>query len=98
MLLRFPFDPRSGLVLCYYEPIKKTDYPDQKAKGYLPLWMVSKLEADVSSARPHFTLEYGHVTFTFKGVHQKALRRPVHYLTRHLVFFRSTQAFPRSGA
>jgi hypothetical protein len=63
----------SGLVLCYYEPLKHTDYPDQKAKGYLPLWMVSKLEADVSSARPHFTLEYGPAKFTFKGLHHSII-------------------------
>jgi hypothetical protein len=60
----------SGLVLCYYEPIKHTDYPDKIAKGYLPLWMLSKLEADVSLAVPQFSLHYGSDVFTFKGMRQ----------------------------
>jgi hypothetical protein len=57
----------SGLALCYYEPVKHTDFPSQKAKGYLPLWMLSKLEADVSSATPFFSMQYGSDAFTFKG-------------------------------
>ena len=71
----FPFQfsrhcARSGFVLCYYEPLKHTDYPDKTAKGYLPLWMLSKLEADVSLAVPQFSLHYGSDVFTFKGAHQ----------------------------
>lgn len=57
----------NGLVLCYFEPTKHTDYPEQKAKGYLPLWMLSKVEADVSLAIPQFSLHYGTDTFTFKA-------------------------------
>jgi hypothetical protein len=60
---------KTGLVLCYYEPVKHTDFPNQKAKGYLPLWMLSKLEADVSSATPLVSLQFGTDTFIFKGAY-----------------------------
>ena len=88
-----PLISRSGLVLCYYEPRKHTDQTNQKAKGYLPLWMLSKIEADVSSATPQFSLEYRHDTFTFKGLHP-ALQPRFQHLTRHLLFFAARKRFP----
>lgn len=88
-------NPRSGLVLCYYEPTKHTDYPEQKAKGYLPLWMLSKVEADVSLAIPQFSLHYGTDTFTFKGLHP-ALQW-LHRIVSHMAFscsFAARKRFP----
>jgi len=94
---RHPLPPPSGLLLSYYEPIKKTDYPSQTAKGHLPLWMVSKVEADVTSLLPQVSLFYRDECFTFKGV-LRVLLKACHFLPPALISLCSPKALPRCSA